>query len=124
MKIDLATFSLSLVGATAAADVVARHGEWKRSPFTIDYFGRRLAEARKLAADDDGNPFAAPGGEEVAVVTDAPEPLTCDEGFDDDATLAAHPLASQYGLTGCAQTYDMLMEFMGNDDMLCKVRKY
>eukprot|EP00568_Trieres_chinensis_P012818 CAMPEP_0183294602 /NCGR_PEP_ID=MMETSP0160_2-20130417/2876_1 /TAXON_ID=2839 ORGANISM="Odontella Sinensis, Strain Grunow 1884" /NCGR_SAMPLE_ID=MMETSP0160_2 /ASSEMBLY_ACC=CAM_ASM_000250 /LENGTH=697 /DNA_ID=CAMNT_0025455951 /DNA_START=50 /DNA_END=2143 /DNA_ORIENTATION=+ len=45
---------------------------------------------------------------------------TCAEGTDDDATLAASPMAKQYGLTTCAQTYSLLMQHMKNSDLLCK----
>ena len=45
--------------------------------------------------------------------------LTCDEGYDDDASLALNQLAVQYGLNECAETYETLMNFMGNADLLC-----
>jgi len=127
---------LGAAAATAASSSsssdAGRHAEWKSSPFTIDYFGHRLAEARRRAeeaeeggqesslfvdgSDEDGSEAAAAA---AAAVAEA-EPITCEEGYDDDATLAENPMAKQYGLTGCKGTHQMLMSFMGNVDMLCK----
>ena len=59
----------------------------------------------------------APNGTTTTTTTTPP---TCPEGYDDDAGLASHPMASQYGLTNCADTFDILSNYMGNADLLCK----
>ena len=66
-------------------------------------------------AQAESSTAAAPASAAAASASSCPEHLV-----DDDDALSQNPMAASYGLTKCSETYDMLTQYMGSADLLCK----